>query len=237
MAFTKKPYKRLVKKYPARKVTVPKVVKAFVKKAIAKDDRIIVKDSFNLPTIVPNILLNTTNSIEISDVSPYNATVGTSSKEQRIGNDITLHKLWSKWNVSLPGGASNIMRFMLVRYPDSSSNGITSAEVLQHNGAGQAVISPLQDNVPYQVLMDKTFVMNNPDGTGAKRFVFTIAKNFKKRPLRIEYLDNSTTGLAVNVNKGLLRLYYFQADNSVGVGATILNHCTRFQFTEVGGGA
>lgn len=226
------PYKK--RTYAKRKPVVSKAVKTFVKKQIMKEDRCIVKDSFNAPSLVPNILLNTVDSIEISDVAPFSATLGTSNKEQRLSNDISVTSIWSKWNITLPGGASNIFRFMLVRYPNSSNNGITAADVLQHNGAGQAVISPLQDQMPYQVLLDKTYTLNNADGTGAKRYVFTIAKNFKKRPLRIEYDDNSLTGQAAEVQKGLLRLYYFQANNAVGQALTILNHCTRFCYVDTG---
>jgi len=230
MAFKKLTKKRVYK----RKPVISKAVKTFVKKQIQKEDRLIIKDNFNVPGIVPNILLNTVDSIEISDVSPFNSTVGTSNKEQRLSNDIGVTSIWSKWNISLPAGASNIFRFMLIRYAQSSNNGITAADVLQHNGAGQAVISPVQDQIPYQILMDKCYTLNNPDGVGAKRYVITIKKSFKKRPLRIEYDDNSTTGLAAEVSKGLLRLYYFQATNAVGQAVTILNHCTRFCYVDLG---
>lgn len=231
MAYTKRPpTKRRTFK---RKTAVSKAVKTFVKKTIQKEDRCIVSDTFNPVNIPLPITMATANSFLVSSVRPFTGLTG-ANKSDRVGNDIKLTKFWHKFIVQVPGGGSNVLRFTLVRFPNSAKADMAPNDILQHNASGQAVISPYQDNHPYQILMDKTVTVNNSDGTGAKTYIVTLSKDFRKRPQRIEYTDDSTTGAVLETQKGLLRLFYYQQDNSVGIGCTITRNCSRYCYVDTG---
>lgn len=222
------------KKFTGKRSTkIPEVVKEYVKKKIEEDNRTIIVDTFNSGGVVPPITCVQTSSFNLSALRPLQAT-GDLLKSDRMSNDVKIINYWHRFHVNLPGGASNVLRLVLVRYPRNDRSDMNGDYVIQHNGLNQATTSPLQDNCPYQILMDKSYVMNNADGIGATTKIITIKKNWKKAPKRVEYVDASLTGGVADTSSGLLRLFYFQYSNAVGTGMTIVNNCYRIEAVDSG---
>lgn len=211
---------------------IPAKFREYVRKQVQKNNKTIYVDYIQPSGFVPAATLSTVSSFEVSEVNPYAGAV-VELKDQRLSNDLIMTKVWQNFNISCPAGASNVMRFTLVRYPNSGKAGITVNDVLEFNSNGNATLSPFQDNSPYEILYDKTVVMNNSDGTSSKTFRVLINKSWKNGK-RIQYSDDSLTGQAIYVLDGLTRLYVYQHSAAVGTACTITNNNSRWTFQDVG---
>lgn len=95
------------------------------------------------------------------------------------------------------------LRLMLVRFPTNNGTGPSVLDILQYSSSPEGVVSTLQHDKPYQILVDKTLAFGNQqEGT----YNYKFHKRFKA-PITVQYKDTSTTGGVADINKGFLAWY------------------------------
>lgn len=172
-------------------------------------------------------LLSPALNYDITNIPRYDAL--TVLKDTcRQGDRVKISSIRLNGALRIPAGGtgSTAVRLMLVRHCANAGAAIVANDVLQHNAFDYCAYSTIEHNNPYQVLMDKRYVLDS-NGKG----LVPIDKVIRfKRPLVVEYDPSLSSGAVPATRDGNIELLICADTGQITPEESLTSQITFFDY-------